>query len=150
MSDFLEAVRSAFAVAIGSGQLAIESSVHDAEAFGNAAVVLTGGNVRIRVIRDRDETFADAASRLDPGNWYPLQRVIRAVGGSSPPPEGLLSPGDAATLIESHFADLDRGLSSGELDQTRKTLQQLGEQARARFLKRHAQAHVAGQTKTQP
>lgn len=149
MSDFLEAINDAFATAIDSGLLGIESSIHDAEAFGNAAVVLAGGNVRIRVIRDRDETFADAASRLDPGTWYPLQRVIRAVGASSPPEDGLLSPSDAAQLVERHFAELDRGLAANELDQTRRTLEELGERARERFLKQHAQGRAAERMKTQ-
>jgi len=140
--EFPNQVGDAFAAAIGSGLLAIESSMLDAEAFGNAAVVLAGGNVRIRVIRDRDETFADAASRLDPENWYPLQRVIRAVGAPSPPEDGLLAPADAAQLVERHFADLDRGLAAGEFDRTRKILGELGEHARERFLSRYHSRHA--------
>jgi hypothetical protein len=136
MADFLKSVADAFSVLTSRGQLAVESSTYDAQAFGNAVVVLAGQSLRIRVIRDRDDTFADAASCLDPENWYPLQRVIRAAGANPPPPEGLLTPGDAAELVERHYAALNRSLAAAEWNQTRVNLERLGQEALARMTSR--------------
>ncbi|MGQ0430296.1 MAG: hypothetical protein ACT4UQ_10210 [Gammaproteobacteria bacterium] len=136
MSDFLQQVTAAFAPAIAGGQLGIESSAYDEQAFGNALVVLAGANLRVRVIRDRDETFADVASRLDPENWFPLQRAIRAVGISSAPPEGLLPPATAAQLVERYFQDLNAGFAQERWGNTKCELEALGRAAKERMMAR--------------
>jgi hypothetical protein len=136
MSDFLQAVTQAFKSLLARGLLSVESSRYDAQAFGNAVVVLAGRNLRVRVIRDRSETLADAASRLDPDNWFPLQRVIRAVGVSSPPPEGLLTPEQAAEIVARYFTDLEKGLGNGQFDQTKTVLADLERFAVKRLLDR--------------
>jgi hypothetical protein len=126
MADFLRAVTEAFKNLLTRGLLSVESSIYDEQAFGNAVVVLAGRSLRIRVIRDRGEVFADAASSLYPDDWFPLQRVIRAVGVSSPPPEGLLTPEQAADVVERYFADLESGLGSNHIKQTRTALAEVG------------------------
>lgn len=129
VSDFLQTIIETFSSLIGHGQLAVESSHYDADAFGNAVVVLAGGNLRIRMIRDRDETWADAASRLDPAHWYPLQRAIRAAGGSPPPPEGLLTPAGAADLVARHLDALNSAFAPDAWDETRRNLGKLKEES---------------------
>lgn len=136
MSDFLKAVSDAFSAATMGGRLKVESSRYDAQAFGNAFVVLAGANLRVRVIRDRDDVFADAASCVEPEDWYPLQRVIRAVGVSPPPPEGLLSPAETARLVECNFSALDAGLAPDAWNRTKAKLAQLGQEALARMTNR--------------
>ena len=136
MSDFLQSVTEAFKSLLSSGFLSVESSGYDAQAFGNAIVVLAGQNFRIRMVRDRSDVLADAASRLSPDDWFPLQRVVRAVGGSSPPAEGLLTPQQAAEIVERYFTDLDRGLGSGHIDRTRTTLAELERFALKRLMDR--------------
>jgi hypothetical protein len=133
MSDFLRTVTDAFSSLISRGQLTVESSRYDAQAFGNALVVLVGGNLRIRIIRDRDESFADAASRWEPEDWSPLQRMIRAAAVASAPPEGLLSPAQAASLVDHHFPALDRALAADELERTKARLADLEQQALRRM-----------------
>jgi hypothetical protein len=105
--------------------LSIESSGYDAKVFGNAFAVLAGQDLRIRVVQDRGESFAEAASSLDPDNWFPLQRVIRAVGICAAPPEGLLRPDEAAQLVEKYFTDLSTGLGAKNLEQTKTTLSEI-------------------------
>ncbi len=136
MSDFLKTVTDAFKNLLDRGLLNVESSSYDEKAFGNAVVVLAGGNLRVRVTRDRSETLADAASRQEPNNWFPLQRVVRAVGVSSPPPEGLLTPEQAAAIVEQYLADLEKGLGNGQLNQTKKVLAELERFALKRLMDR--------------
>ncbi len=125
MSDFLQAVTDAFKSLLSSELLAVEFSGHDAQDFGNAVVVLAGRNVRIRMLRDRGDVVAQAASALEPDNWFPLQRVIRAVNVSSSTHEGLLTPAEAAGLVERGFTDLDSGLGAAHFNQTRTILEDI-------------------------
>lgn len=122
MSDFLHMVTEAFKGLLSRGSLSAESSSYDAQAFGNAVVVFAGRNLRVRVVRDRGETLAEAASSLDPDNWFPLQRVVRAVGVASAPAEGLLAPEQAAAIVEQHLTDLETGLGSGQFQRTKTAL----------------------------
>lgn len=125
MSDFLQTVTDAFKSLLSRGLLNVEFSGDDAEAFGNAVVVLAGRNVRIRLVRDRGDVVAQAASASDPNNWFPLQRVIRAVNASFSTHEGLLTPAEAAGLVERSFTDLDSGLGAACIDQTKAILAEL-------------------------
>jgi hypothetical protein len=136
MSDFLDAVTNAFSTLIDSGQLRVEASSYDAQAFGNAMVILASNEFRIRVVRDRDDVFADAASRLEPEEWYPLERAIRAAGVPSAPPESLLSPAQAAGLVERYYSVLARGFAAEEFDRTKRQLALLEQQAHERTLER--------------
>jgi hypothetical protein len=134
MQDFRQVVTEAFKSLLERGLLQVESSDYDPQAFGNAVVVLMGQNLRVRMVRDRGETFALAASKLDPDNWFPLQRVIHAVGVSDPPPEGLLGPDEAASIVERYVAELEKGLDSGNVSQTKKRLAELGRFAFKRMM----------------
>ena len=125
MSDFLNTVSSAFKALLNRGLLSIESSDCDARAFGNSVVVLVGRNTRIRMLGDRGEVVAQAASKLEPDNWFPLQRVIRAVNVSLPTEEGLLNPEEAAELVERSFSELEAGLGATQFDQTKAILSDL-------------------------
>lgn len=136
MSDFLQAVTNEFKDLLAAGLLSVESSSYDSQAFGNAVVVLVGGNLRVRVFRDREEIYAQVASSLDPENWFPLQRVIRAVGVLSAPPEGLLTIGQAAEFVGRYFNDLNSGLGISRFSQVKEALADLERFALKRLLDR--------------
>jgi hypothetical protein len=125
MNDFLNAVTVAFRRLVDQGLLAILSSQYDEQAFGNAIVVLSGGNVLIRLTRDRGDVSADMASIAIPDEWAPLERVLTAVGVSAAPAEGLLTPTDAASLVEQHFSALNTGLGETRLGETRTRLAEI-------------------------
>lgn len=125
MSDFLPAVVHAFQSLLDKGLLKVECSVYDREAFGNAAVVLSGRNLRIRMIRDRGQVFAEAASSSFPTDWFPLQMVLRAVSVTLPMPAGLLTSDEAAQLVEQSFSQLDNGLANDRVAQTRAKLAEI-------------------------
>ena len=76
------------------------------------------------------------ASRLHPESWFPLQRVIRALGVIAPPPEGLLTPRQAAAIVEQHFTELDGDFGRRFTDRTRTTLVELERFAMKRLIDR--------------
>ncbi len=123
-SPFLTEVRSAFGELLQRGDLTLRSSVYDEEAFGNSAVVLAGQNFQVRLLWDRGDTFADARSSASP-EWRPLERVLRAVGVAGAPPEGLLSVGQAAKLIQRHLFALEAGFAPGSSAETERVLRTL-------------------------
>lgn len=51
--------------------------------------------------------------------------MLKAIGVSGVPAEGLLTPIDAAHLVEQHFTALDAGLGQGRLDETRVRLREI-------------------------
>lgn len=63
--------------------------------------------------------------------------MIRAAGGASPPPEGLLTPAQAAEMVETYYSVLDTGLATGEWDRTKARLETLGQEALARMTNRN-------------
>src|SRR5688572_15049199 len=125
MGDFLESVSVSFRPMIDSGALSLIEAVQDDASFGNASVVLGNAALRLRFVRDRDDTWVDVASELAPGQWFPLERVL-AVVSFFDQPEGLLTPDEAHRLVSSHWAELQRGMSGEKLDWTRAKLAQLG------------------------
>ena len=136
VSEFLQHVKEAFRSLLSRDLLTVESSDYDALAFGNAVVTLVGQNLRLRMIRDRGETLAEAASRLEPDDWFPLQRVIRAIGAADAPSEGLLTPEEAAQITERFLTDLEHGLESGQFRRTKSRLAELDKLALKRLVDR--------------
>jgi hypothetical protein len=123
-SPFLKEVRSAFDVLLRGGALTIGSSLFDAEAFGNAQVVLAGRNFQVRLVRDRGDVFADVCSSTST-EWRPLERTLRAVGVVGAPAEGLRSVGQVAKLIEEQISALESGFAPGSLVDTHRALRRL-------------------------
>lgn len=136
MTDFEQIVRDAFAALLADGRLTFESSVHSPKDFGNAAVTLAGTNLLVRLVRDRNDTFADAASRRFANHWVPLERAIAAVTQPHVGLEGLLTPAQAADLVARNFDRLERGFSQEHLDKTLRTLASLEQESRTRVTER--------------
>ncbi len=132
-SEFLREVTEAFAPLIDRGLLAVVSSAYDAQAFGNAFVVLSGRVMSVRMVKDRSEVFANACSARTPDEWEPLQRMLRAVGARNTPPEGLISATEAAILVQDSFDALESGLSPKRLRATRRRLRELAVDAAKRM-----------------
>ena len=65
-------------------------------------------------------------SSLHPGDWSLLPRVVRANGDDSFLAEELLMLQQTAEIVEQHFAELDRGTGSADIDRfARFALKQL-------------------------
>lgn len=118
---------------LSRGILTIESSRFDPQSFGDSYVILRGGNMRLRLVRDRGEVFAQVASVGEPAHWYPLQRVVCAVGVSPAPPEQPLSVEELAGLVSTHAAAIEAGLSPDRFEATRAKLRELGQDSARRL-----------------
>ena len=55
-------------------------------------------------------------SSLHPGDWSLLPRVVRANGDDSFLAEELLMLQQTAEIVQQHFAELDRGTGSADID----------------------------------
>lgn len=53
--------------------------------FGDACVVFEGDGVRVRVVRDRGQSWADIASSRAPTAWMAFDDVCAALFGATPP-----------------------------------------------------------------
>lgn len=106
-SDFLRAVREAFGGPIERGALRVVRSSYDARIFGNAVVELEGRHVRLRVVRDRGDTFAEVAPVRRSDGWAPLEQVVAEVCGVGDPTPRLLAPSEMAQLLESSLGGLE-------------------------------------------
>lgn len=111
-------------------------SRYDAAEFGNAVVTLAGGGIRVRLVRDRGSVVVDICSIDDPEQWSPLQRALKTFLGSSSPPEMVLTPTEAAMLVEQYYDDLKNAYSPKLLAETNKKLVGLGREAERAFLLR--------------
>jgi len=125
MSAFSRSVKKAFDGLIRRNVLSVVDDRYYSSEFGNAVVVLVGRNIRLRLIRDRGDISADAASAHTPDDWAPLERVLKAAGGMGIPDEGLLPVTEAARLVEQHFAVLDEALGHSRIEETKKRLAEL-------------------------
>jgi hypothetical protein len=135
-SDFLQDVARACANLIQRGLLVVVSSTYDARAFGNAAVVLAGGALRVRLVRDRGKVIAEVACADRPEDWSSLQRVLRVIIGSAAPPEGVVTTDEAARMVEGHWDQLQNACSPANVGATRAQLAELERQAMKAFIER--------------
>jgi hypothetical protein len=76
---------------------------HESEAFGDALVALSAGDLRIRIVCDRGQVFADFGSVAQPDKWFDSAIVMEAMelstnGGFRAPEIGPSLQGLAALL----------------------------------------------------
>ena len=65
----LDIVRRELLPALGPlGFEVVESEA--ADVFDNATVTLQGPDLRVRIVRERSEVFADFGPRAEPGTWF--------------------------------------------------------------------------------
>ncbi len=87
MTTFTDDVKSAFlqnATELGFRIIGEEKS----EAFGDALVILESGDLRVRLVRDRSQIFADLGSVADPDTWFDSTIVMEALGLATQPAFG--------------------------------------------------------------
>jgi hypothetical protein len=87
VASFTDDVRSAFlpnAKDLGFRIVADQKS----EAFGDALVVLESDDIRLRIVRDRSQIFADLGSAVEPDTWFDSTIVMQALGLTTKPAFG--------------------------------------------------------------
>ena len=80
MSDtILKQIREALRLFKEDFQFVVVNERYDPAAFGDAAVILQSKDFALRVIRDRDQIFADVGP-ADTDDWHDLKRVLAFLG----------------------------------------------------------------------
>jgi hypothetical protein len=130
VTNFMDAVKSAFltnAKDLGFRIVGEEKS----EAFGDALVVLGSGDVRLRIVRDRSQIFADLGSIAEPDAWFDSTIVMQALGLATSPAFGgtdprIVLPGIAA-FLKSVWPELMRMFEARNFAATKRQLTELQE-----------------------
>lgn len=137
-ASFRESVEKSFEQLIRTHGFRMLTAAYDRQDFGNTVVVLESESVLVRVVRDRGQVFVEIASVAEPGNWYPLDRVIEATAGSGVEPPGgtPMALEVASSLIEENYSRLTAALDPHCYFETKRELERLGELAKQRFLSR--------------
>lgn len=135
--DFERDVSEHFAFLSVTPPPRILDSRYDAEAFGNAVVVLAGDGLRVRVTRDRGQLLVDL-SPADRYDWVDDQIVLQFVGGEAEAASitdgELRSLGPSAAAIRRHLSQIRAAFQPSEWPRTRAELTELQRQrARRHF-----------------
>jgi len=135
-TSFRDSVEQCFRPLVHEHGFRVHTAGYDRRDFGNAVVVLESDECSIRVVRDRGQVFVELASAAEPGNWFPLERVIEAIGGSASGLAPAMELEAASSLIEANYSRLAECLGPLRYPETKRELERLGELAKQRFLSR--------------
>jgi hypothetical protein len=81
-TELLKQVQATLPAAVDSLPLRVIEH-RESDSFGDALVVLQAGELRVRVVRDRGQVFADFGSAADPARWFDSAVVMDAMGLSA-------------------------------------------------------------------
>ena len=114
--DYVKNFKSEIAPLVLAGLLRIVEERSDPSHFGDALIVLEGPQVRLRLIADRGQFFADVASGATPPRWLPLRAVLPHVektglGAGSGPWKTI---GEVGQHLRDNFTALEAFLNSGD------------------------------------
>lgn len=130
MTNFTDDVKSAFLPNAKDLGFRI-SGEQKSEAFGDALVVLESGDVRLRIVRDRSQIFADLGSVAESDAWFDSTIVMQALGLTTKPAFGgtdpqIVLPGVAA-FLKSVWPELVRMFGARTFATTKRQLTELQE-----------------------
>lgn len=77
---WLDPLRKIVRPLLSSGDFRVTYECADAQAFGNALIVLDSPRIRLRFVVDRADLFGAIASSAAPREWFDLKSVIKALG----------------------------------------------------------------------
>jgi hypothetical protein len=102
-SPFLTEVLHVLGPLVTKHNLHVAEEIYSRQNFGDALVVLEGKGMRIRILRDRGQTFVDIGSVMNPEAWRSLQQALRASTGSCEVADGPIDLEIAMTLLSQRF-----------------------------------------------
>ncbi len=75
--------------------LNVVADSYDPSAFGNSTVVLESNDIRLRLVQDRGQVFAEFEPPTESSKWWDLSFILEAISGAVPQPtfelDGVLS-----------------------------------------------------------
>jgi hypothetical protein len=102
----------------------VQEDVSDLDHFGDSIIVLTSSHLRIRIVRDMGQVFADIASLLQPDVWWQLGDVLSVAIGDLvhclPTPPELANV--AKAILANHKA-IEYAFSDNRYEVTRRGLE---------------------------
>jgi hypothetical protein len=109
--NHLDTFKAAAALLSTAQGLQVIEERHDAGHFGDALLVLAGPSIRVRLVADRGQVFADVADPAAPTKWYELRPVLREITDSK-----AMGPwrdaDEAVAAIASHLLQLEKFLDA--------------------------------------
>ena len=121
MTTSLEQLTSALQPFIGSGEFRIVEARHDADSFGNAILVAESQALRMKVVVDRSQVFAEIGGRRHEEMWFDLVLVLIALEKDLHEPLPWTNPHDVMSLLLANREGLAQFVAS-DLDVIRKRL----------------------------
>jgi hypothetical protein len=82
----------------------VVDDVINPENFGNAYVLLRCAEVRLLLVRDRDQLFARIAYKDGPEEWFGLSMLLEYLQASPPRAVDYFTPAELEQLLPTHFA----------------------------------------------
>lgn len=122
---------------VGSIPLKVVSH-SEPSSFDNAEVILTAGNVHLRVIRERGLVFVDIGPTSSPGVWFNSSIVfefldLSAVAGWHEE-SGEVAMAGLCSFLKSCWAELNTAFCSSAVEASTSRLREIAEvQAKRRF-----------------
>lgn len=138
MSDSLsEEISGTCSSLLATLELTLVDEEYDPEFFGNSLAVFENGKLRVRLIRDRLQVFADLASHSEPERWWDLYRALELLDGVSWDNVDAAEKYRLATvcdLLVAHYCSLAELFSPERYGWTRDHLDELGNRRAERLV----------------
>jgi hypothetical protein len=115
--DYVKDFKSEIAPLVSAGLLRIVEERSDPAHFGDALIVLEGPRVRVRLVADRGQFFADVASGTTPPRWLPLREVLPHLAKTGHRGAGWgpwKTIGEIGQHLRNDFTALEAFLNSGD------------------------------------
>jgi hypothetical protein len=114
-NDYLKDFKSAVEPLVLAGTVRVVDEKSDPAYFGDSLLVLEGSRIRIRLVADRGQFFADVSSVAAPPRWLPLQSVLpHVIAGTSPSWGPWKTIPELGRLLQAHFYAIEVFLNSGD------------------------------------
>lgn len=134
--DLLELVRTALIPALAPRSFEVVES-ETAESFDNAYVVVQAPELRIRILRERSQIFADFGSPSEPNTWFDSAVIMDHLGLST---DGGFHDSDArgvlhgvSTFVAACWTALTEMFDQSHLGATKQELEVLKEKRAAKL-----------------
>lgn len=106
-SEILDQVKCSFSFLFDSYGFREISHVYSEESFGDFAVALQSGDLRLRIVRDKGQVFLDVGTLIDPNIWFDLRTVVEFIR---------LYRSEEAPPVGNHELEATAGRIAGQLD----------------------------------
>jgi hypothetical protein len=115
-SDYIKDLRSEIEPLVSAGLVRVVEERSDPAHFGDTLLVVEGPRIRIRLVVDRGQFFADVSSGATPLRWLPLRAVLPHIAKTGPnaPSGPWRTASDVGQDLRDNFTTLEAFINSGD------------------------------------